>query len=255
MHISSQTMEVKSRPGEIIELADAHCHLDLFEDHGRAIGEAVLKGVTTMVTAGGSKKSNFDTWHIAGGSNVFGVIGIDPASADEEDTYIDEMPDMIEGNKNLVGIGEIGLDAKVEPKISFSRQKAVFERQLDTAKELKLPVVIHSRGRLNDVIQIIEDNHMERVMFHYFEGDEAQAKLLADRGYLISFPPIESAKRRRIINAIDLSNMVTETDSPVVGKTPGEIADVVQYISATKEISFAEVAEKTRENVRGFLNI
>lgn len=249
----SQTMVRVKQESLGANMSDAHCHLDLFDSPQDAVAEATGRGVSIIITAGGSRERNVQTWKLSGMPNVYGVIGIDPEAADEEDEYFEELEYMVKSSKRIVGFGEIGLDSTV--KAGKERQVEVFSMQLKLAKKLDMPVVIHSRGMLADVVDMLDEHKMPRVMFHYFEGDEKQAAELAGKGWLISMPPIESGKRKRIINEIDLINMVTETDSPVVGKTPADVSKVIDYIARIKDVSPGEVAEQTTKNVKGFFGI
>ncbi len=236
-------------------MTDAHCHLDLFDAPAKIVEEATGRGVDLIITAGGSGKGNAGTWNLSRLPHVYGVIGIDPGSANEDDGYFDELEIMVKGNDKIVGLGEIGLDATVENSAAAYRQVEVFERQLEIARRLEMPVVIHSRKRLDEVVGMLVEKRMPRVMFHFFEGDEKEAAELAGRGWLLSIPPAESGKRKRIINEIELSNIVTETDSPVVGKTPADVFQVIDYIARIKNVSPVEVAEQTTKNVKGFFGI
>ena len=99
---------------------------------------------------------------------------------------------MIKSNAGkIVAIGEIGLDYK--KAISFelvARQRTIFERFLDLAISLKLPVCVHSRGtRIDEVLSIIDERGNSRVHIHFFEGNVQQAKEIERRGYMVSVPP------------------------------------------------------------------
>ncbi|MDE1851548.1 MAG: TatD family hydrolase [Candidatus Micrarchaeota archaeon] len=236
-------------------LIDAHCHLDLFPDPDSVVSMAVSNGIEAMITAGGNGRSNMAALRIARHDRVFATIGIDPQAAGEESGMIDNLEEEMLTSRKIVGIGEIGLDAKVLDKVPIEVQREVFERQLEIAKVHDMPVVIHSRGMLDDVVAILEERRVKKAMFHFFEGDERQATELAKKGYLISIPPAESSKRKRVIKDLDLSSMVFETDSPVVGKDPTDVAKVVRLVADLKGFSFEEVALRAAQNVKGFFYI
>ena len=202
-----------------------------------------------MITAGGSEKDNYENTRIADGAQgVFAVVGISPDFSASDSA--EGLEGLIKSSKNIVGIGEIGIDAKVVDKASLDIQRNVFEGQLDIAKDLGLPVVIHSRGALDEIIGILDKKGIRNAIFHFFEGDEAQAKLLSEKGHLISIPPVETGRRKRVIKNIGLSNLVAETDSPVVGKTPADVLDVCKKIAEIKGASLEDVAASTTENIR-----
>lgn len=240
---------------EEIQIIDAHCHLDLFSSPQEAIRNAINDGIKLMVTSGGSAKSNAVTSHLSSGANVFGVVGIDPSAVHYDYSAIDNLVPLIKSNTNLVGIGEIGLDVKQTEHSDMEKQAEAFIKQIRIANDLGIPIVIHSRGAIQQVMDIVEKHCTTRAMFHFFEGTEKDAVRMAKAGHLISIPPGESSRRKRIINAISISNIVAETDSPVVGATPSDVKGVIEFVSKIKEIGFGEAAEVLSENIRSFFHI
>lgn len=254
MYGQTLTLErVKQEP--IGEFSDAHCHLNLFDNPADAVQEARMKGVGTIVTAGGSAKDNFECARIAEREGVFAVVGIGPDFAASDASSVVEIAGIIKNSMKVVGIGEIGIDVKVADKNGLELQKALFVKQVLVAKDLNLPVVIHSRGSLEQVSDILIENGVRKALFHFFEGDEQQAVELSKRGYLISIPPAMTGKRKRIINELGLNSLVVETDSPVVGKTPADVIGVCETIATLKGVSLEEVAAKTTENIRSLFYI
>lgn len=234
--------------------ADAHCHLNLFDDPKRAVADSLAAGVDTILATGGSAKDNPQVVSLADGKNVFGVIGIDPTFADKDATAIDGLEALVKGNKSVVGIGEIGLDMVV-PTASLDVQHDVFEKQLEIAMRLDKPVVLHARKAIDDLLTTIIEMDVERAMLHFFEGDEVQAKLAEKHGYMVSISPGDSSRKKRVIKAVDITSIVTETDSPIVGKSPVDVVKVAETIAKLKGIGVAEAAEQTRKNVREFFYI
>ncbi|MGC9204762.1 MAG: TatD family hydrolase [Candidatus Micrarchaeia archaeon] len=237
------------------EFGDAHCHLNLFEDPRKAIESAILEGISTIVTAGGSNKDNAETAMLANGTNVYGVIGISPDFVNE---YGDEtqLEGLVKSSRNIVGIGEIGIDRKItQDEKLIEKQIEIFKMQLEVAERLEVPVVVHSRGALNETISILEEMSIKRVLFHFFEGDEVDAKRIEGLGYFASVPPIESSKRYRMIKALSLKSILLETDSPVVGKTPADVKKSALIVANAKGLGVDYVAEKTLDNLREFFYI
>ena len=186
---------------------------------------------------------------------MFAVIGIGPDFAASDAGFAVEVEGLIKNSRKIVGIGEIGLDAKVAGKSPLAMQKEVFAKQVQAAKSMEMPAVIHSRGMFEETLKIIEDARLKRVMFHFFEGDEKQAAALAKKGYFISIPPVQTSKRKRIIKEVDLNSIVVETDSPIVGKKPSDVVGVCETVARIKGTSLDDVAEKTTENIRRLFNI
>ena len=250
-----QSMERVSYYQGAVQLADAHCHLDMLDDPKAAVNEAVANGVGIIITSGGSRKANEATTAIAKSLGVYGVVGIDPSFAVSDREYVDQSAGLIRKNMQLIGIGEIGLDASVLDRSGIGAQREVFARQIDIANELDIPAVIHSRGMIKEVIRLLDEHPANRAMFHFFEGDEAQARYLARKGHMISIPPRDDGRRKRVIKETDLSSMVAETDCPVAGRSPSDVKGVIASISSIKNIGFGEVAEQVSENVKGFFHI
>lgn len=239
-----------------IEMADAHCHADMLTHE--AIKEAVAFGVRTIITNGTSTKSNFKSIDIADRKNVFPALGISPDNAvsiTEEELNFNI--GMIKANADTISaIGEIGLDAKVPGgEIGFARQRHVFGLFLDLAVELGLPVSVHSRGTMKEVIDTLEEKKIERVHIHYFEGDENDAKRIAGHGWFVSVPPINSSKRERAIKVIPLAQLMAESDAPAIGSSPKDVEMSVRIIAGAKGVDFARAAEMVRENTKTFFNL
>ncbi|MGC8662252.1 MAG: TatD family hydrolase [Candidatus Micrarchaeia archaeon] len=234
-----------------IQYSDAHCHLNLFENPEKVIDEARINGVNLIVASGASMKDNLEVSKIVK-ENVFGVVGIDPEHINEN-FRLEEIKNIIKGNRNIVGIGEIGLDRKIASAESyFEKEKEVFVKQLEIAEDMDLPVVIHSRGALEDIFQILGEFNI-RAMFHFFEGDEKSVEKLGKN--IISIPPVESNKRNRTIKKADIKSIVLETDSPIVGKSPKDVKNSAIIVSKVKGISIEKIAEATTENLRRFFYI
>ena len=233
-----------------IEFADAHCHLNLFENANRVVTECRKKGVGTIMATGGSGRDNAENAALASLDSVFAVIGISPDFSSSDAIFISEIEKLVKGSRKIVGIGEIGLDLRVVDRSGLEAQRSVFIEQVRIAKNLGLPVVIHSRGLMAEIVKVLDEERVKGAMFHFFDGDEKQAVELARKGHFISIPPTVSGKRKKVIKALDIRSIVVETDSPIVGKTPAEVIGICESIAKIKGISLEEVAARTTENIR-----
>ena len=247
----AQLVTVEKRvTANVMEFADAHCHLNLFKNARDVLSESRKKGIGTVVTAGSSGRDNTENLELAGIDGVFAVVGISPDFSATDSAFIGKLVKLIKGNKKIVGIGEIGLDAKVVASNPFEVQMKVFSEQVGIAKDIGLPIVIHSRGYLDEVVKVLEQERVRGAMFHFFDGDEKQAVELAGKGHFISIPPADTGKRRRIIKEVGIGSLVVETDSPVVGRTPADVIGVCETIAKVKGITLEEAAATTTENIR-----
>lgn len=245
----------------MVEMADAHCHLSILSDP-LIIKASVDYGVNTIITNGVDTPSNIKTLQVADNRHVFPALGVDPehALAIEETSFEKEMDfnvNMIRQNASrLAAIGEIGLDYWIGGgPHNVTRQKKVFEMFIDLAMELNLPMSIHSRNALKDVFAILKEKEPKMVHLHFFEGGVEEARIVQKMGYMISVPPIESAKRKRVITMMPLELLMAESDSPVVGQEPKNVEKSIRYIASVKGMAFEEVATILTANTKRFFGI
>lgn len=234
--------------------SDAHCHLDLYDKPEQVIDEAVARGVGLMITAGSNWESNVKNSALAKGAHVFCVAGISPDFSHDA-SAAEKLAELVKKNRNVIGIGETGLDMKIANQVSMDSQRAMFKRQMQIALELDVPVVVHSRKTIEETTRMVMESGVKRAMFHFFEGDEAQARLIERLGHIVSISPGMASKKKRVVKALDLGSMVAETDSPVVGKSPIDCIKVTAEIAKLKGVSVDGAAERLTENLRQFFYI
>ena len=166
----------------------------------------------------------------------------------------------------LIAIGEIGLDYHYD----FSPrdvQRKVFEEQLRLAKELSLPVVLHTREAIEDTWQIIERVKLEKLVVHCCTERFQDIERFLKAGYFLSFTGIATFPKsegiRETILKCPLEQLMIETDAPFLaplphrGKRnePAYVIEVAKCIAILKDISLEEVDHKTTENAKGFFGI
>ncbi len=241
---------------QITEMADAHCHLDLISDP-QIIRNAILNGVRTIITNGVDTKSNMRGLDMSDRVNVFPMFGIDPEHANASDEELEFNVGLVKSNiGKIIGIGEIGLDyGRVKETVPVERQKAVFERFLDLALELRMPVSIHSRNALDDVLSILDEKRVEMAHIHFFEGSVQQAKEIERKGYMVSIPPMQSSSRSRIIKEIAIDNIMAESDSPAAGASPMDVERSIAIVAEAKRIEFKTAAELLSGNTKRFFRL
>jgi TatD DNase family protein len=241
---------------QVVEMADAHCHLDLINDRN-IIKYAIENGVFTIITNGVDTKSNMRSMELVDNRNIFALLGIDPEHADITDEELEFNLKLIKQNANrIVGIGEIGLDyGRIKDTIAVDRQKRVFESFLELAKQLKLPVSVHSRNALDAVLQILSDKKIEMAHIHFFEGNLQQAKEIEKRGYMISVPPVHSSGRSKAIKEIAIDNIMAETDAPIVGASPKDVERSIQIVAEAKGIEVKKAADLLTQNTKRYFKI
>lgn len=239
--------------------------------------------VHRFVAAGFSPNSNQDVISaIASCPNGWMALGLGPQEIQRADHYPDveaaiaqvgEQARTVRAHpilhKKLVAIGEVGLDNHWgKTPADRGRQFAAFERMIALARELNLPLVIHSRDAEGDCIkQLLAAQHLHasqghsatsplRVLMHCFGGSLEQAQTCADAGWLISIPPVLTSSRKKIMASLPLSSLVTESDAPYVGKESGLGAlKSAEMIAKYRGVSLEEAVRATAENARAFYHV
>uniref|UniRef100_A0A667Y885 TatD DNase domain containing 3 n=1 Tax=Myripristis murdjan TaxID=586833 RepID=A0A667Y885_9TELE len=159
----------------------------------------------------------------------------------------------------LVAIGEVGLDFTPWCAAEQDRdeQIAVFVRQLDIAKELDLPVNVHSRSAAKVTIATMRERGVSRALLHNFAGRPSVALEGVKAGYFFSFPPAvcRNQQRAKLIKQIPLEHICLETDSPALGpekhvrNEPANILLSCRYIAEVKGLPLQTVQHVTTKRL------
>lgn len=194
--------------------------------------------------------------------NVYAAIGIHPYFAKKSNkTDIETLYKLAKLNKNVVAIGEIGLDYyyNKEDKIT---QKDFFVRQIELAKELDLPIIIHDRKAHGDILSLIKQLKTSnlRGIMHCFGGSIEFAREMIKLGFYISFAgPIayeNSRKLKEVAKLIPIERILIETDSPYLSpppcrgqrNNPKNLYYIAKELANLKGVSIEDLVQKTYEN-------
>ncbi len=247
---------------------DTHCHLskDDYEDIEEVINNAKKENVKYMIISGCDKKSIKESIEIANShDNIYLALGYHPSEAKK--TSIDdlmELEETIKHNKKVVAIGEIGLDYHWE-KDNKEEQKELFKNQIEIAKRLNLPLVIHSRDAFQDTFDILKEANYKGVI-HCFSGNKENAKKYLSIGFYLGIGGVLTFKNTNLkgtLLEIPNEKILLETDSPYLAPTPhrGErneskyIPLIAEEISKIKEIPLSEVEKITTNNAKLLFNL
>jgi len=209
-------------------LIDSHSHIELkaFDrDRDDVIARAKDVGVDIIIAVGINEGDCKRVISVAGKyDSVFGAVGIHPHHAKEIDsTTYDNLREMAR-NKKVVAYGEIGLDffRNLSPR---NIQIARFGEQLDLARELNLPVVIHDREAHAETVEMLEqwDGNKQGVI-HCFSGDYTMARKCLDMGFYLSIPGTITFKNnvqlQEVVRKVPLNRLLVETDCPFLTPAP-----------------------------------
>jgi TatD DNase family protein len=166
------------------------------------------------------------------------------------------------------GIGEIGLDPSYtfdNVSNDYGNQKTIFNMMLDIAENNDMPVSIHSRRSLNDILEMLPSFNLKSVVFHWYDGSKANLRKINDIGYYVSFGPylLYSEDKKALLKECDLSLLLLETDGPVNYKRcfenvitfPTFIICLINFISIKLKRDFKEMGEIIYRNSFNYLNI
>ena len=198
---------------------------------------------------------------------MYAAVGIHPDEAGSlNEERFQQMKELCKQEK-VVAVGEIGLDYYWDNE-SHDVQKEWFVRQLDLARELNLPVLIHSREAAADTMEIMKEHGQGlRGVIHCYSYSKEQAKEYVKMGYYIGVGGVVTFKNARklkeTVEEIPLTSIVLETDCPYLAPVPfrgkrnnsSYIKYVAEEIAEIKGISYEAVVEQTEKNARDLYNL
>jgi TatD DNase family protein len=238
---------------------DSHCHLQLAggDEH---VARARDAGVDWMVCVGTDLDSSLQAIAFAEREpDVYAAVGLHPHEASKLGAEW-SLVESCAGSTLCTAIGEAGFDFYYEHSPRDAQEDA-FRRQIQLAKSLGKPLVIHSRDAWDDTFRVLDDEGVpERTIFHCFTGGPDEARLALDRGCMLSFSGIVSFKTaeslREAARLAPADRVLVETDSPYLAPEPyrgkqNEPAFVVAVgaaLARARGVASEEIAALTREN-------
>ena len=253
-----------------MEFFDSHSHYNdekFDEDREEIIKDTYESGITKFVCAGYNIESSLFSLELSKKYDfIYSICGISPNDIpqSEEELWKDiaKITEIVKENKSkkLVAIGEIGLDYYWN-KENKELQKEAFEKQIDLANELELPIVIHSRDASVDTIEMIRTHKVNKAgIFHCCQPNQEMVRQALELGYYISFAgPITFKNSRNapdVIKMVPLDRILIETDSPYLTPEPNRgkrndcrnVKYVAQKIAELKNVPIEEIAKIAHDN-------
>jgi TatD DNase family protein len=253
-------------------LVDSHAHLDASqfdEDRDEVIQRAGQAGVEWILTVGTNLVESQKAVEIAQQyPQILAAVGVHPHEAQGVTEEVYSGLKNLSQSKKVVAIGEIGLDFyhQLSP---LEIQREVFRRQIQLARELHLPIIVHDREAHGEILHILRSEKASDVrgIFHCFSGDYQLAREAIDMGFYISISGIvtfhNAAWLRDVVREIPLDNLLVETDCPYLAPVPKRgkrnepayVTYTVAKIAEIKNIEVEKVEEATAENFLKFFNL
>lgn len=248
-------------------MIDTHAHIysEFYGNIQEVIEYLKHKNIINVINCGDSIKSSLEILEL---SNKFKgylmpVIGIHPDNIDMDYNKINDLETLIKSNR-IVGIGEIGLDY-YHNKENKNEQIELFSQQVDLAEKYNLPIIVHTRDSIQDCLNILKSKN-SRGIIHCFSGSLEMAKEFIKLGYYLGIGGVltfKNSKLYKVIEQIDLSYIILETDSPFLSpepfrgtkNNPSNVIFVAQKIAEIKHLSTEEVIKITTNNARKIFDI
>jgi len=250
-------------------MIDVHCHLEQ-QDYDKDRDD-VIKQCKKELKAVVSSCADPRDWPVTlemvkkYKGFVFATAGIHPEyikdiSKDDISAFI-ELLKKESHEKNIVAIGEIGLDYYwIKEKLWQEKQKELMARFIELSHQLNMPLVVHSRDAMADTVYILEKHGAKKVLMHLF-GKRKMLPRIIKNGWSISVGPIikRSKEHKKIVRDAPLDKIMLETDAPWFGEgkrnTPLAIREVAEKIAEVKKIPFDEVWKQCALNAVKFFNL
>ena len=253
-----------------VNIFDTHAHYNdcaFDKDRTEMLMTLPSKGIDTIVNIGASMKDCEPIMKLTKEYGyIYGALGVHPDDAENvESDYIETLKKYILSNDKIKAVGEIGLDYHYEP-YSKEAQKKIFVEQLELAKNLDMPVVVHSRDACEDTLNILKKYRPKGVM-HCFGYSAEIAEEIVKLGMYIGFTGGRTFKNAnaavRAIKKVPLDRLLLETDCPYMAPEPyrGKRCDSSMIASTAAKAgeilgkTAQEIADITNRNARTFYNI
>ncbi|SHF91250.1 TatD DNase family protein [Flavobacterium fluvii] len=253
-------------------ITDTHTHLysnEFDEDRNEMIQRAIDAGVSRFFIPAIDSAHTQSMYDLekAYPENIFLMMGLHPTHV--KDNYLEELQHVEEelAKRKFYAVGEIGIDLYWD-KTHLPQQQEAFRKQIQLAKQYKLPIVIHCREAFDEIFAILEEEKSPDLfgIFHCFSGTFEQALQAISYNMKLGIGGVVTFKNGKIdqfLSQIDLKHLVLETDSPYLAPVPfrgkrnesSYLVNVVRKLSEIYKVSQEEIANVTTENSKVIFGI
>ena len=245
-------------------LFDTHAHMDdraFDHDREELLSSLPGQGIALLMNPGCSLASSRAASRLSQEYDyIYAAVGSHPDAADEVNgEVLEEYRKLCKLNPKIKAIGEIGLDYHYED-IPREIQQRAFRMQLELARELKLPVIVHEREAHEDGMKIIAEVPEVTGVFHCYSGSAEMARQLVERGWYIGFTGVLTFKNARkaveVAQSIPLERIVLETDCPYMSpepfrgrrNDPSRLCYMAEKLAQLRSLPVEKIHEVTVEN-------
>ena len=245
-------------------LFDTHAHMDdhaFDDDRAELLAELPNQGLALVMNPGCSLESSYHAVKLANAYDyLYAAVGSHPDVADEvNEDVLEQYRVLVRENPKVKAIGEIGLDYHYED-IPREIQLRAFRMQMELARELNLPAIVHERDAHEDGMQVVRDFPEVTGVFHCYSGSAEMARQLVDKGWYIGFTGVLTFKNARkaieVASSMPLERIVLETDCPYMspepfrGKRndPGKLYRMAEKLAEIRGLTVEEIHQITTEN-------
>jgi TatD DNase family protein len=256
----------------MMTITDTHTHLysnEFDEDRNEMIQRAIDAGVSRFFIPAIDSAHTQSMYDLekAYPENIFLMMGLHPTHV--KDNYLEELQHVEEelAKRKFYAVGEIGIDLYWD-KTHLPQQQEAFRKQIQLAKQYKLPIVIHCREAFDEIFAILEEEKSPDLfgIFHCFSGTFEQALQAISYNMKLGIGGVVTFKNGKIdqfLSQIDLKHLVLETDSPYLAPVPfrgkrnesSYLVNVVSKLSEIYKVSQEEIAIVTTENSKAIFGI
>ncbi|MBQ2983980.1 MAG: TatD family hydrolase [Candidatus Gastranaerophilales bacterium] len=248
-------------------LIDTHAHINMLENPELAIIEAKDAGVSQIIIPSASEddfEKILDLCHRF--EDVYALLGVHPEDCEKFDNNTAKKIIELAKDEKVKGIGEIGLDYHYT-KENKEIQKRVFITQIEIAKMLDLPIVVHDREAHFDTLEILKEYKVKKAVLHCFSGSVEFMKQCCALGYKIAIGGVVTFKNakeiKEVAKEIDINDLMLETDCPFLAphpfrgmeNSPKYVPFIAKEIANLREISYDNIVINTTKNAKEFFNI
>lgn len=252
-------------------LFDTHTHLNVEQfalDVDETIQRAAQMDVSLMAVVGFDAPTIEKSLQLSQTyDHIYSIVGWHPTEASHYTTTIEkQLQNDWLNHQKVVALGEIGLDYHWMTS-DAATQERVFRRQIAIAREMKLPIVIHTRDALEDTYRILKSEKFDGGIMHSFSGTVDDMHRFLNLGMHISLSGVVTFKKsidlHEVAKVIPANRLLLETDAPYLSPVPkrgkrnepANVRYVAEFVAQLRECSLESLANQTTQNAKQLFKI